>query len=257
MDATEVFKGFLEDLRTKYPDTAFTEQPTDEIVALFERDYYPAAVQILQKDAAFFSVERPLFGVNLSALEPTDELWKHIQVGALASFFHGDIKKKFGTLLTTAKSLWGASGDDLSRILNDESQLEELYDYIMNTRLAKLCMGIIENLDVDGIEIDSPGQIIEMIRNPEHPVVQKFVRKIQAIMKEKLTRGDLTQQQMVAEIEGIKAKIQGLFGNLFNEALGGRQADVPATVMTSNSPEARRQRMLARLQRKQREKTQS
>lgn len=264
MDATDVFKVFIEDLRAKYPDTPFTEQPTDEIVALFERDYYPAIVQIVQKDAAFFSVERPLFGANLSALEPTDDLWKHIQIGALASFFHGDIKQKFSTLLSTAKSLWSASGqtnDEVSRILNDdtsESQLAEIYEYVMNTRIAKLCVGIIEGLDVDAmdVQIDSPGQIIEMIQNPEHPVVQTFVRKIQNILKEKLTRGDFTQQQMVAEIEGIKAKIQGLFGNLFNEALGGRQADVPAAVLTSNSYEARRQRMRARLQRKHREKTQ-
>jgi hypothetical protein len=46
----------------------------------------------------------------------------------------------------------------------------------------------------------------------------------------------------------------GLFGNIFNDAIGGRKADVPSSVMIGNSPEARRQRMLARLQRKVQEK---
>jgi hypothetical protein len=45
-----------------------------------------------------------------------------------------------------------------------------------------------------------------------------------------------------------------LFGNIFNDALGGRKSDVSASTLMANSPEARRQRMIARMQRKVREK---
>jgi hypothetical protein len=69
-----------------------------------------------------------------------------------------------------------------------------------------------------------------------------------------MQRGEFTQHTITAEVEAIKAKVQSLFGNMFNEMLGGRRADVPAAVLMGNTPEARRQRMLARLQKKQREK---
>ena len=87
--------------------------------------------------------------------------------------------------------------------------------------------------------------------------MKKCIGAVQKQLQSKLQRGELTQQQLQGDIEGLKLKVQGLFGNVLNESLlGGRRADVPSTVLMSNSPEARRQRMLARLQRKQREKTQ-
>jgi hypothetical protein len=98
---------------------------------------------------------------------------------------------------------------------------------------------------------------MEMLKNPEHPVLKKFIAKVQGLMREKLMSGSYNQNQMMAEIEGIKAKVQSLFGNVLNEALGGAaRGDVTSAALMSNSTEARRQRMLARLQRKQREKTQ-
>jgi hypothetical protein len=84
--------------------------------------------------------------------------------------------------------------------------------------------------------------------------MKRVIEKIQGMIQQKMQRGEFTQQQIVAEIEGIKAKVQSLFGNVFNDMLGGRRADVPAHVLMGNSPEARRQRMLARLQKKQRDK---
>jgi hypothetical protein len=52
------------------------------------------------------------------------------------------------------------------------------------------------------------------------------------------------------DIEAIKVKVQAAFGDMFNDMLGGRKADVPAQVLLDNSPEARRARMVARLRRK-------
>jgi soluble P-type ATPase len=102
--------------------------------------------------------------------------------------------------------------------------------------------------------IENPAELIEMLKNPDNPTVKKITQKIHAKIKEKIERGEFTQQTIISEVEAIKAKVVSLFGNIFNDALGGRRADVPATTFTSNSPEARRQRMLARMQRKVREK---
>jgi len=56
------------------------------------------------------------------------------------------------------------------------------------------------------------------------------------------------------EVEAIKAKITSVFGNMFLNTLGGGNGGINSADMMGNSPEARRQRMLARLQKKQREK---
>ena len=264
MDPSTVFEMFLGELKKTHPDIPF-EYDIDRSAKEFEA-FYPAAVQLLQKDDAFFDVERVVFGVNLSGLARTEEVWKHLTLSTVASFFHGDIKTKFGTILNTAKALWGGAGqanDEVARVLNDESSeghLESLYAFITETRIAKVFLEIAEQIDVSSVDvgsIENPAQMLEMLRNPEHPVLKKFIGKVQGLLKEKLTSGSYTQSQMMAEIEGIKAKIQSLFGNVLNDALGGgRRGDVTSAALVSNSPEARRQRMIARLQRKQHEKTQ-
>lgn len=264
MDASVVFEMFLGELKKSYPDLPY-DYEIDNTAKEFE-SFYPSALQILKKETAFFDVERKAFGINLSELEHTEDMWKHITLSTVASVFHGDIKTKFGTLLSAAKSVWtgsGAENDEVSRILNDESSeghLESLYKFIMDTRIAKIVMEIIEKVDVSSIDIgniENPAELMEMLKNPEHPVLKKFIAKVQALMREKLMSGSYNQSQMMAEIEGIKAKVESLFGNVLNEALGGAaRGDVTSAALMSNSTEARRQRMLARLQRKQREKTQ-
>ena len=77
------------------------------------------------------------------------------------------------------------------------------------------------------------------------------------MLKDKMKRGELTQHQITSEVEAIKAKVTSIFGNIFNEAMGLNRGETPAAVLVGNSPEARRQRMLARLQKKQRDKNSS
>jgi hypothetical protein len=263
MDTASVFEVFLADLKSKYPDLSYTYDL--DTAAKDVESFYPAALQILQKDKAFFDVERRVFGINLSELTIDDDIWKHVQFAAIASFFHGDIKTKFGTILQTAKSVWSGSGhenDEIARILNDdasEDHLQSLYTFIMETRTVKIVMEIMEQIDLTKMDIgniETPEQLMDMIRNPEHPVLKKFITKVRGLLEEKMKRGSITQSKMMEEVEAIKAKIQSLFGNIMGEALGvaGRRADVPAAILTSNSPEARRQRMIARLQRKRNEK---
>ena len=93
-----------------------------------------------------------------------------------------------------------------------------------------------------------------MLKNPENPIVKKVITKVQGVIKEKIQKGAITQEEIVCEIEAVKAKVMSLFGNVFNDALGGKKGDIPASAMMGNSPEARRQRMMARLQKKVREK---
>lgn len=257
MDTSQILKDFAKFLGVQ------SDINVDESVTHIEDTFFPEVMKILQKDDSFFAEERVLFGVNLSAAEvDRAELWKNIQGSLFASFLHGDIRDKLGKVVDVVKKVWNGSGqtnEDLDKILNDdesEGKLKELLDYVMECRLAKMFMNIVESFDISDIEInfDSPEELIELVKNPENPVVQKLMKKMQKIIETKMKNGELSQQLIESEIHGIKNKILSIFGNVFNDFLGGRKADVSSNVLMANTTEGRRQRMLARLQRKLREK---
>lgn len=266
MDTKVILESFKKELSAAFPDVKFVDEEIDITVKRIET-FYSSILGVIQKDSSFFSEPRVMYDVNLSELWNNNEahrdtIWKCVQMSIFGSFLHGDIKEKFGTIFGAVKGLWNNSGqdnDEISKVLNDEKnedRFKEILEYLQNTRIAKMFMEIAENFDMDDIELnfDNPQEVIEILRNPEHPSMKKVVSKIKGIVQHKMQRGDFTQQQITSEIEGIKAKLQSLFGNVFNDMLGGRRGDVPSTVLVSNSPEARRQRMLARLQKKQRDK---
>jgi hypothetical protein len=211
-----------------------------------------------------------VFDVDLSAVWARDgvskeDLWKSFQLCVLGAFLHGDIKEKIGSIIGIFKSYWtktGTDSDEINKILNDkasEDHFKEILEFIMNTRIAKIFTQIVEKIDIKelNINIENPEELMEMIKNPEHPTIKKIVTKIQNMLKDKMKRGELTQQHITAEVEAIKAKVTSIFGNIFNEAMGLNRGETPAAVLVGNSPEARRQRMLARLQKKQRDKNSS
>jgi hypothetical protein len=258
MDVTETFSQFSKEV---FDETI--EFDDEKVVEEFEQ-FYSDIVLIIQKNDEFFSKERIVFGRNISLLDESrrERIWKNLLACMLCSFFHGDIKKKVEKVSEIVKNLWNASGqknDDITNILNDEQsqgRFEEIIDFVLNSRLAKIFTNLVESFDVSEFELNitDPSELIELLKNPENPMMKKIQEKIQSTIKQKIQRGDISQQMIVTEIEAIKAKVIGLFGNIFNDALGGRKSDVSGSVLTANSPEARRQRMIARMQRKVREK---
>lgn len=267
MDVKKVIDDFFVELKKINSEFESPTYTIDSAVSELETTYVPNLLKILQKEETFFSEPRVFCGVNLSEFvkEDTKEtIWKHLQASVFASFLHGDIKEKLGKILDTVKGLWNSSGqqnDEISRILNDErseGHFKELIDFLSETRIVKLGMDLFNEIDFEDmaneLNFENPNDIIEMVKNPEHPVMKRVIGRIQTKLQQKLQRGEFTQQMIVREVEAIKAKIQSLFGNIFNEMLGGRRGDTPSAVLMGNSPEARRQRMLARLQKKHREK---
>jgi hypothetical protein len=267
MDTKSILESLKKELQECFPNVQLADEEVDVTVKHIEQTYYSCLLGLIQKDETFFNEPRMLYGVNLSDLWKEDEskhdaIWKFLQMSVFSSFLHGDIKQKIGTIFSAVKGVWNMSGqenDDISKILNDEESeghFMEIFEYLQNTRIAKMFMEIVENFDIEELELnlDNPQEIMDILRNPEHPVMKKVITKIKNVIQQKMQRGEISQQMITSEVEGIKAKLQSLFGNVFNDMLGGRRADVPSTVLMSNSPEARRQRMLARLQKKQRDK---
>jgi len=259
----EAFEAFKKDLETLGVSAIIN---IEEDVKYIETNFYPEILKVLQKDETFFDVDRILMGTNLSNVWKTEKMtkeafWKHIQVICIASFMHGDIKEKVTPLIAAAKKFLGMAGNEnaeISKILDgadSEDHLKKLLEFVMETRLAKMFMSIVEQIDITDLNLnfDKTEELLEIIKNPEHPKIKKVVGKIQNLIKAKMQRGEITKAILTEEIEAIKAKVTSIFGNMFNTALGGR-GDISSADMMGNSPEARRQRMLARLQKKQREK---
>jgi hypothetical protein len=264
MDPTETLTTFLAELRTSYPETVFHDVNVEVNIGELEA-LYPHTLRILQRDPEFFSTnELTLFGVRLDELDSSESIWKHLHVCMMSSLFHGDLKEKMGKLLSTAKALWSSSGQtnsEVDRILNDENaedHFQEVFDYITNLRSAKIFLEILEEVDVGslGLSLDDPNQLVEIFRNPEHPKLQKAIQTVQRLLKQKLERGQLSQQQLTSDVEGIKTKIQSMFGNILGEALGvggRRPGGVEANLLAgrnSHGSEAARIRLQARWKRR-------
>jgi hypothetical protein len=218
-------------------------------------------LKIMQKDKTMFEEEFTVFGVNVSPLFPQkpDMFWKNIQKCGIASFMSGDIKGKINKVAESMKEVWGGSGhstDEIEKLLGSEesrSKVSEILEFVMTTRLAKVVMSLAETIDITelGIDFENPEEVLKSFQAQEvSPVMEKIMKKIKTTLEDKVRRGEFTKEMLAADLHTINLKIQTAFGDMFNDMLGGRKAEVPAKVILGNSPEARRARMVARLQRK-------
>jgi hypothetical protein len=262
MEVLEAFKKELEETFKISPVIKI-----DEDVKYIETHLYPEILKVLQKDETLFEVDHILMGVNLSELwktnkMPKDVFWKNMQMICVGSILHGDINEKITLVIAAAKKFFGMAGNEnaeISKILDDEKsedRIKEIFKFVMETRLAKIFMSIMEQFDVADLNIDitNTEECLNMLKDPSNPKLKKFVDKIQKFIKTKIERGEIGKNQIVEELEAIKAKITSVFGSMFLNTLGGGNGGISSADMMGNSPEARRQRMLARLQKKQREK---
>lgn len=260
MDAKKTFKAFRDELCSAFPSTEFAKYK-DTDPAEFEELITPSILKVLKKDVTIFDSEFVVFGVNISPLFPTNPelFWKHFSKCGIASFLSGDIKTKFNKVAESVKGLWGESGhstDEIDKLLGSEesrSKISEILEFVMSTRIAKVVMNLVETIDLSdlGVDFESPEDVMKFFQQGEqNPVLDKVMRKVKTVMEDKIRRGEFTKEMLAADIEAIKVRVQSAFGDMFSDMLGGRKAAVPAQVILGNSPEARRARMVARLQRK-------
>ena len=263
MNPVSAFKDFHRYLRTTFPEAGIPSHPEwDTEIASFSTTYLPHVMTILQKADAFLEEERIVFGFDVRNVEDKTELWKHMQACLLGSFLSGDIKEKLDTILEKVKSLWSGSGhstDAIDTILNDEStkgKVSEILEFLMNTRIASLVKGVFESFDTSEFSFESPEEVAELFKNPDHPTIQRISARIKTILEQKLQSGEFSKETIIHEIELIKNKLRDSFGDVMNGMFGidTREDSTPADVLLSNHPDARRARMLARLQRKQKDK---
>lgn len=238
----------------------------EDLFGHLEQTFLPHLLRVVRKDNTLLS-EVDLFPGIKVEWAGTEEQWKALHMAILFSVLHGDPKEKFGSILEAVKKvLPGGSSqtDEIESILNDEdtkSSIKEIFELLMNTRLASLIGEMVQHISFEDLNLDleNPETILEMLRNPqEHEGLKELMDRAKSILEDKIKSGKINQQELVREIEMLRAKFQSSFGKYLNEAIlgaddGPRTGNTAAQIL-SNHPDARRARMMARLQRKQQEK---
>jgi hypothetical protein len=251
-------------------DYTFRIPHVDEaMVKHLEDTLLPHLLRVLQKDNTLIAEVELFPGLKCDHLwDGSDDAWKRLQMALLHAVLQGDPKEKFGKIIETIKGVLPGNStqtDEIMNILSDEenqSSFKEILELLMNTRLASLVGEIAQTINVAdlGIDLENPESILEMLRNPnESPVLKELMERAQMILKDKIERGHINQQDLIREIEMIRARFQSTFGRYLNEMIvgdagGGTSGNTSAQIL-SNSPEARRARMAARLAKRRQEKT--
>ena len=242
---------------------ATVPRASEELFKHIEDTFLPHVLRVLKKDNTLLA-EVDLFpGVKVS-WTGSEEEWNLLNMAILYSVLHGDPKEKFGKIFEAVKGVLPGESDEISKILDDEetkNSFQEILELVMNTRLASLMGDIAQSVRYDDLEIDfeDPEKVLELLRNPQESVVLKVLtERAQEALKERIESGKINQQELVREVEMLRAKFQSAFGKYLNEMVvgdagGGTTGNTSGQIL-SNHPEARRARMMARLQKKQKEK---
>jgi hypothetical protein len=275
-DVKTILRDCLDNLVKEFPGITLHEcYTTGEMNYQSEVDYIkqqiqPLFMQIVQKDKAIFAEPQYfLRGLDFSLLmkdaSPKQEeaLWTYIRMFLVCSYLGADI-------MDTVKSMWTkvtgkTETSEVDEVLNDEtmkSGIEDLLETLKDTKLMKLGMEVLENLDVEKLglnEIDFSDihGLLEMAKNPEHPVTKRAISVVQGLIEQKMKNGSLKREEFIAEVEMLKEKFKQSLGKVFKTEIFGDGGEGPtndsATIM-SNHPDARRARMLARMQKKVRDR---
>jgi hypothetical protein len=239
----------------------------EELFQHIETVLLPHLLRVVKRDDTLFQ-EIELFPGIKVAWKPSDDNWKKVQMALVYSFLHGNPKEKFAKIMEVMKGAipgTAAQADEVQSILEDEetqSSMSEMLELIMSTRLVSLVGDIIQSVDLDGLDIDfeDPERLLQMLRNPQQSeILNEIMHRARAVLEEKIRSGKLNQNELRRDIEKIRAKFQSSFGKFLNQAvLGedtGNTTGNTAQQILSNHPDARRARIMARLQRKHEQKT--
>jgi len=239
----------------------------EELFQHIETVLLPHLLRVVKRDDTLFQ-EIELFPGIKVAWKPSDDNWKKVQMALVYAVLNGNPKEKFGKLMEVMKGAipgTGAQVDEVQSILEDEetqSSMSEMLELIMSTRLVSLVGDIIQSVDLEGLDIDfeDPERLLQMLRNPQQSeLLNEIMMRARAVLEEKIRSGKLNQNELRRDIEKIRAKFQSSFGKFLNQAvLGedtGNTTGNTAQQILSNHPDARRARILARLQRKHEQKT--
>ena len=264
----EHLRNLIQYFKDRMPDTKFPKA-SDELFAHIEKELLPHLMKIMKKDNTLFTdvdMAPELFPGITVKWDGKEEAWNKLRMALLYAVLNGNPKEKFGAIFEQLKgALPGGRQDEVMAILeNEETQdsIKEILDLVLNTRLASIIGDLVQSIKFEDLDInlEDPDELIRLMQNPQDSdALKEIMSRAQEILRDRVETGKINQQELIREIEMLRAKMTSTFGKYMNEMVVG-QREQPATGNTSreilsNSPDARRARMLARLQRKLGEKS--
>jgi hypothetical protein len=266
-DFLGAFLTKLRELRPELADALNTEYSSIDAVkesAFFVETYRPLAMEFIKKDTTIFSVPRVLLrGVDFSVFwselnsRDADTVWDFLRTALVSSYIGEDWIK---TLKTMWSGYTGKSASEIDEVLGDDStkgNIEELFEFFKETRMFKLGLEMMENIKLEQfglqeLDLTNPVELLNMFKDPSHPFMQRAVGVVGSFVEAKIKNGSLRKEDLIAEVEMLKEKFKHSLGKVFQEDFfgdTGGEKQTAAALMSSH-PDARRARMLARLQRK-------
>jgi len=239
----------------------------EEVFKHIEDTLLPHLLRVIRRDNTLLSEIELFPGIKVE-WEGTDEQWKRLHMALVYSIFRGDPKEKFGKIMETVRGMVPGGTEqteEIQKILEDEetqNSMSEMLELIMNTRLVSIVGDVMQSIEIAdiGIDFEDPEKIMELLRNPqENEALKEVMDRARMILEDKIKTGKINPDELRRDIERIRAKMQSSFGKYLNQAVLGEDAgnttgNTAQTIM-SNHPDARRARMLARLQKKHQQKT--
>ena len=239
----------------------------EELFQHIETVLLPHLLRVVKRDDTLFQDIELFPGIKV-VWKSSDDNWKKVQMALVYAVLNGNPKEKFAKVMEAMKGAipgTAAQTDEVQKILEDEetqSSMTEMLELIMSTRLVSLVGDIIQSINLEEINIDfeDPERLLQMLRNPQQSeLLNEIMMRARAVLEEKIRSGKLNQNELRRDIEKIRAKFQSSFGKFLNQAvLGedtGNTTGNTAQQILSNHPDARRARIMARLQRKHEQKT--
>lgn len=272
----EEFLGeFLTDLKKSRPelvsliDAEYSAIDNTKEAAFFTEVYRPLAMDFIKKNEDIFKEPRFfLRGIDFSVFyndlstKEKNNMWDFLRTGLVSSYIGDDVMKSIKEIWT---KVTGKNTDEIDDVLNDsktKTSIEELFEYFKETRIFKLGMEMLEtfklsNFGIEEIDFTDPAKLIDMLKNPENPITRRAMSAVETFIENKIRSGSLRKEDLIREVEMLREKFKHSLGKIFKESVLGETSTREthtAEVLLSSSPDARRARMLARLQRKQRER---
>jgi predicted RNA binding protein with dsRBD fold (UPF0201 family) len=258
----EHLRKFVEIFQERHPQLRARE----ELFQHLEDTFLPHLLRVVQRDNALMTEVEVFPGLKVE-WDGTDETWKRFHMALIYSVLHGNPKEKLGKVMEAVKGMMpggSAQADDIQKILEDEetqNSMSEILELVMNTRLVSLVGDIVQSLQFADLDLnfEDPEQVLRLLQNPqESEALKEIMDRARMILEEKVKSGKINPDELRRDIETIRAKMQSSFGKYLNQAVLGDDAgnttgNTPQVIL-SNHPDARRARMLARLQKKQQQK---
>ena len=265
----EHLRALVNYLKEKSPSLTFPK-PSEEMYTHIQTVLLPHAMKVVQKDNTLFRGEGAiqLFeGVDIRrAWDGSDDAWKKLHMALLYSFLQGDPKEKLSKAIGALKTMLPGGNvqtDEIMKLLEDEdteASLHEIFELLINTRLVTVVGDLVSSMDLDdlGIDFENPTELLEALQHPERShAITTIMKRAQDLLEDRVRTGRINQKELIRELETLRAKFQSTFGKYLNEMVvgqGGNTTGNTGETIMGNSPEARRARMQARLQKKLREK---